>query len=50
MHFLSDLRRTLPSRLAAFSAAGLLAFSLSGCATQANTGAPVRLTKRRASR
>jgi adenosylhomocysteine nucleosidase len=42
MHFLFDLRRTLPSRLAAFVIAGLLAASLGGCATQANTGIPVR--------
>jgi len=43
MHFLFDLRRALPSRLAAFLIAGLLALGLSGCATQPSTGAPVRL-------
>ncbi|WP_411879339.1 5'-methylthioadenosine/S-adenosylhomocysteine nucleosidase [Polaromonas sp. YR568] len=43
MHDLFCLRRLLPSRLAAFLVAGLLAFSLSGCATRAATGTPVRL-------
>lgn len=40
MHVLVCLRRMLPSRLAAFAIAGLLALSLAGCAT---TGTPVRL-------
>ena len=40
MHVLVCLRRMLPSRLAAFAIAGLLALGLAGCAT---TGTPVRL-------
>lgn len=43
MHFLFDLRRALPSRLAAFLIAGLLALGLGGCATQPGSGTPVRL-------
>jgi len=43
MHFLFDLRRALPSRLAAFLIAGLLTLGLGGCATQPDTGTPVRL-------
>jgi adenosylhomocysteine nucleosidase len=42
MHFLFDLRRVLPTRLAAFFTAALLALSLGGCATQATRGTPVR--------
>ena len=43
MHVLVCLRRMLPSRLAAFAVAGLLALSLAGCATAPATGTPVRL-------
>jgi len=43
MHVLVCLRRVLPSRLAAFAIAGLLALSLAGCATAPATGTPVRL-------
>ena len=43
MHFLFDLRHALPSRLAAFLLAGLLALDLSGCATPPTAGTPVRL-------
>jgi adenosylhomocysteine nucleosidase len=42
MHVLFCLRRVLPSRLAAFAIAGLLALSLAGCATSPSTGTPVR--------
>jgi len=43
MHVLDCLRLMLPSRLAAFAVAGLLALSLAGCATAPATGTPVRL-------
>ncbi|SFU49316.1 adenosylhomocysteine nucleosidase [Polaromonas sp. YR568] len=43
MHVLFCLRRFFPSWLAAFLSAGLLAFSLVGCATRAASGTPLRL-------
>lgn len=43
MHIPVCLRRMLPSWLAAFAIAGLLAFGLAGCATAPATGTPVRL-------
>ncbi|WP_431096299.1 5'-methylthioadenosine/S-adenosylhomocysteine nucleosidase [Polaromonas aquatica] len=43
MHFQFDVRRVLPSRLAAFVIAVFLALSLAGCATRPVTGTPVRL-------